>query len=65
MASDYPPPIPTWEPSPSDPPMTDKEALDYLTFVLGDQASSYGYVMEAAMLTVLRTGRKITPVTGD
>jgi hypothetical protein len=61
----YPFAIPTWTPTQGDPTITDKEALDYLTFVLGDQASSAGYVYEAAALTVLRTGRKIEPVTGD
>jgi hypothetical protein len=61
----YPFAIPTWTLSESVPALTDKDALDYLTFVLGDQASSAGYVYEAAALTVLRTGRTITPVTGD
>jgi hypothetical protein len=62
----YPPPIPSWTPSQGDPALTDREALDYLAgMVLGDQASSYGYVLEAAMFTVLRTGRSIDPVTGD
>lgn len=62
----YPFPIPTWTPSQGDPALSDKDALDYLAdMVLADQASSSGYVIEDARLTVLRTGRTITPVTGD
>jgi hypothetical protein len=61
----YPFPIPTWTPDQGTPPLRDKDALDYLVDVLGDQASSSGYVIQAAMLTVLRTGRTITPITGD
>jgi hypothetical protein len=62
----YPTPVRTWTPSQGFPAMIDQEALDYLaSTVLGDQDSNFPYVMDAAMLTVLRTGRQIVTYSGD